>query len=651
MTPQIPSNSEALSDAVLNPEQSRLLLGILETSINGTVVYEAIRDEQQRIVDFRFRLFNQTARRDILSRTGRDIAGNTLLGVYPNSRETGLFALYARVTETGQPMRLEHHYPEPVDTWYDVSLNKLDDGCVVTFVNVTHSKQASRQAAQVAAQFQAVLDIAQTGIFHFSPVRDADGSLVDFRFTQANRMLAAYVGQTPETVTGALGSTWFPDYKTNGLFERYRDTYETGRTNRFEFHYAGSGIDAWLDIMATKVGDEVLVTFSDHTPLKQAQLQVEKQADLLSSVLDGSPNAIMAYEAMRDERGEIADFRVVLANAAAEAYLGRSADELIGEKLLELYPEEREMGLFDLYVETVRTGQSGRREAHYLETDQWLDISTSRLGDGLVVTFRDITEEKRAAARDEIYRQKLKQSNENLERFAYVSSHDLQEPLRKIQSFGDMLARKHAGHLDDGGRDLIRRMQDAAGRMQELIQDLLAYSRISTRHDGFQPVALKELAASVCHDLDVVIQEKGAEIRIDPLPVVTGDPLQLRQLLQNLLSNAIKFSRSGIRPLIRVEYRWVPGSAVPGMADLPPRQAYHEISISDNGIGFEQQYAERIFEAFQRLHGRGEYPGTGIGLAIVRKVVENHQGTLSVTAAPGEGATFRVYLPVEPALE
>ena len=635
------------ADTDFDPEHSRLLRGILETSLNGTVVYQAVRDEAHRIIDFRFRLFNQTARQDILSRTGRDITGNTLLGVYPDSRESGLFALYARVTETGQSLRLEHHYPEPLDAWYDVSLSKLGDGCVVTFINITESRRATQEAVQNRAQLGAVLDIAQMGIFQFSPVRDADGTLIDFRFTQANRMLAAYVGQTPETVTGALGSTWFPDYKTNGLFDRYRDTYETGRTNRFEFHYDGSGIDVWLDIMATKLGDEVLVTFSDHTALKKAQLQVEEQASLLSSVLDGSPNAIMAYRSIRDELGRIVDFNVVSANAAAVEFLNSPLDTLLGRNLLELFPEEQDMGLFDLYVSTVETGKPGRTEAHYRQDEQWLDISTTRLGDGFVVTFRDITEQKRAAARDELYQQKLKQSNENLERFAYVSSHDLQEPLRKIQSFGDMLSRKHGTQLNEDGRDLIRRMQEAAGRMQALIQDLLAYSRVSSRHDGFQPVDLNGLLRDVLHDLDVVIHEKHARVQISPMPTLQGDPLQLRQLVQNLLSNALKFSRPDAVPVVKVGYRIITDKSVCESVGVSAETACHEITVSDNGIGFEQQYAERIFEAFQRLHGRGDYAGTGIGLAIVKKVVENHRGGVSVTSTPGEGTTFRVYLPVE----
>ncbi|MCY7352008.1 MAG: PAS domain-containing protein [Cytophagaceae bacterium] len=491
--------------------QRRRFSDIIDAALNGIIVYEAIRDAQQEIVDFRFGLFNKTARQDILNRLGKDIAGSTLLTVYPNSHASGLFDLYAQVTNTGLPARAEHHYPD-IDTWYDFSLAKLDDGCVATFTNISASKRA-------AHQLQAVIDFSQTGIFLFKPLCDAQGQVFDFQFTHVNRTLAAYVGQVPETVAGGLGSQWFPGYKTNGLFDRYRQTYLTGEPQRFEFHYHDDGIDSWLDILSTRLGDEVLVTFSDYTPLKKLQLQLEE------------------------------------------------------------------------YVE------------------------------------------------------KLKQSNENLERFAYVASHDLQEPLRKIRSFGDMLMKRHAAGLDEGGVEKIRRMRAAAERMQALIHDLLTYSHVSSRQEFFAPVDLNALLAGVCDDLVVTIREKKAKLHVDSLPTLDGETTQLGQLFQNLLSNALKFTRPGVVPVVEVRYQVRRGVDIPSTGGLLPESLYHEFTVTDNGIGFEEQYAERIFEAFQRLHGRSDYAGTGIGLAVVKKVVENHRGGILVRSQPGQGATFSVYLP------
>lgn len=240
----------------------------------------------------------------------------------------------------------------------------------------------------------------------------------------------------------------------------------------------------------------------------------------------------------------------------------------------------------------------------------------------------------------------LRRSNENLEKFAYVASHDLQEPLRKIQSFGDLLKSQYAEQLGDGLGHL-ERMQLAANRMSLLIKDLLTFSRISTRQEAARSVALNQVVLGVLGDLEVAIQQADARIEVGTLPTIKGDELQLRQLFQNLLSNALKFQKPGAVPLIQVKAGQVAANELPSVVQ-PSRRAdvYHCISVSDNGIGFEEKYIDRIFQVFQRLHGRSEYTGTGIGLAICEKVAANHGGAISAVSQPGQGATFTVYLPV-----
>lgn len=242
--------------------------------------------------------------------------------------------------------------------------------------------------------------------------------------------------------------------------------------------------------------------------------------------------------------------------------------------------------------------------------------------------------------------QDLQRSNQNLQQFAYVASHDLQERLRKIQSFGDLLKSQYASQLGEG-TDHLQRMQSAASRMSVLIKDLLMFSRISTQQDATNPVSLSTVVEGVLSDLDVVITETNARVTIEPLPTVQGDSSQLGQLFQNLLSNALKFRRPNTTPTIRVTARWV------SVADLPPNvrptrmaEGYHRIEVTDDGIGFDDKYVDRIFQVFQRLHGRNEYVGTGIGLAICEKVAANHGGAITATSQPGQGATFSVYFPV-----
>ncbi|CAN5278531.1 hypothetical protein BH09BAC4_BH09BAC4_09630 [soil metagenome] len=244
----------------------------------------------------------------------------------------------------------------------------------------------------------------------------------------------------------------------------------------------------------------------------------------------------------------------------------------------------------------------------------------------------------------------LTRSNQNLEQFAYIASHDLQEPLRKIQQFGDLLRSRFS---EAGGEAVVylERMQSAASRMSLLIKDLLAFSRIATSQVMARPVALNQVIDQVVDDLSVVIQESGAQIAIDPLPTVSGDGSQLSQLFQNLLANAIKFTHRAtgdqrVRPQIRIRATLAASHDLPtSLAGSPYANVYHRIEVIDNGIGFEEKYADRIFQVFQRLHGKNEFAGTGIGLAVVQKVVTNHGGAITARSQPGQGATFTLYLP------
>ncbi len=236
-------------------------------------------------------------------------------------------------------------------------------------------------------------------------------------------------------------------------------------------------------------------------------------------------------------------------------------------------------------------------------------------------------------------------SNEQLQTFAYAASHDLQEPLRKIQQFSTMLKVRYAPSAGDEILYLDR-MQAAAQRMSLLIEDLLSFSRLSYQPSLSMTTYLNEVVESVMSDLELRIAETGAHITVAPLPTVSGDPTQLGQLFQNLLTNAIKFSGSGRVPVIHISAHEVRDYQLPpGVLPVWPSKSYHRIDVQDQGIGFDEKYLDRIFQVFQRLHGRSEYPGTGIGLAICVRVVQNHGGAITARSMPGQGATFSVYLP------
>jgi len=249
----------------------------------------------------------------------------------------------------------------------------------------------------------------------------------------------------------------------------------------------------------------------------------------------------------------------------------------------------------------------------------------------------DISDRKQAEKEREELLARLEQSNRELQDFAFVASHDLQEPLRKITAFGDRLKVACGDQLNEQGRDYVERMQNAANRMQQLIQDLLTFSRVTSRAKDFTSVDLNEAVREVLSDLDSRIQEANAQVDVEPLPVLEAEPTQIRQLLQNLIGNALKYRKTDEAPHVSIRSRKF---GVAGNGECC------EITVEDNGIGFDEKYLDRVFGMFQRLHGRGEYEGTGIGLAVCRKIVERHKGTITAKSALGQGAAFRVVLPV-----
>lgn len=265
-------------------------------------------------------------------------------------------------------------------------------------------------------------------------------------------------------------------------------------------------------------------------------------------------------------------------------------------------------------------------ESRVKERTQQLQLTNEGLRDEI---------NKRHKAEKEItdFSKELRRSNEELENFAYVASHDLQEPLRKIQAFSDLLISEHAATLGSDGADYLERMQAAAGRMSVLIEDLLTFSRVSSRQSPPKDVDLGEVVQGVLNDLETRIEETHATVTIAKLPTICADPTQMRQLFQNLIGNALKFHKTDIPPVVTVTSR--------------KKRGGYEIKVSDNGIGFDEKYLERIFSVFQRLNTRSAYEGTGIGLAVCRKIIERYNGTITAESRKGDGSTFIIWLPLK----
>ena len=342
--------------------------------------------------------------------------------------------------------------------------------------------------------------------------------------------------------------------------------------------------------------------------------------------------------------------RTTFVNPAAAKITGWKVEELVGKYEHEVFHRTVPAGNTALMT---RTGEHLTDQVFYRKDGSNFPVEYVKTPIlekeklmGAVVIFKDITERKRTE--DALARKaaELSRSNAELEQFAYVASHDLQEPLRKIQAFGDRLKSKCDAVQLQEGRDYLERMQNAAARMQTLINDLLTFSRVISTTQPFVPVDLALVTKEVLTDLEVRIEQTKAKVEVGPLPTIEADPLQMRQLLQNLIGNALKFQPPNAQPVVKINAQILQRDFSSG-GETEPVDELCELTIQDNGIGFEEKYTDKIFAVFQRLHGRGEYEGTGVGLAVCRRITDRHGGTISALSKLGEGATFIVTLPVK----
>jgi PAS domain S-box-containing protein len=380
-----------------------------------------------------------------------------------------------------------------------------------------------------------------------------------------------------------------------------------------------------------------------------------RERELMRTIIDNLPDRIYA----KDRQG-----RFVLNNTVHASSKGTSPKEMLGKTDFDYSPEHLAMQFFADEQALMESGKpilnqeqfvpvAGRPGEHtWIAASKviWRDREGNILGTAGI--SRDINAMKLAQEALRRSEEKLRQftmqlerSNRELQDFAYVASHDLQEPLRKIVVFGERLKEKCAEEFSVEGRDYLERMQKAAARMQILINDLLSFSRVTTKAQPFVSVDLAKTAREVVSDLEARIEMVKGRVEVGPLPLLEAEPLQMRQLLQNLIGNALKFRRPDEAPVVKVEAKVFAGPR-PRMDAESPAEQLCQLTISDNGIGFEEKYLDRIFNVFQRLHTRNEYEGTGMGLAIARKIALYHGGDITATSKVGQGSAFIVTLPV-----
>jgi PAS domain S-box-containing protein len=435
--------------------------------------------------------------------------------------------------------------------------------------------------------------------------------------------IGALLTQEPERLSPALLTEFAESGGEHGIWLLRKDG------SRFWANLAAVAVDG-----ADGADRSFAVFLRDATALKVARDELKRSTTMFEGILAIASDAVVCVDETQ---------RIIFFNEGAERIFEYRPEEVLGEPLTILVPDRfreshdgyvREFGEAPIVARQMgeRGEISGKRRSGEVFPAE-ASISKLDVGSGRIYTavLRDATE--RRAAQEALARQaeELARSNAELEQFAYVASHDLQEPLRMVASYTQLLARRYRGQLDDDAEEFIGFAVDGVTRMQALINDLLAYSRVGTRGGEFSQVPLEAVLQRVIASLGPSLEEAGATVTHDPLPTVRGDATQLSQLFQNLIQNGVKFCRKGVAPVLHVGVR--------------EEEAVWHLTVRDNGIGIPEEFQDRIFVIFQRLHSRAEYPGTGIGLSICKKIVERHGGRIWVESASGEGSTFHFTLP------
>jgi two-component system CheB/CheR fusion protein len=536
------------------------------------------------------------------------------------------------------------------------------NGVIISFINITERKMAEEALRKAEEKYRAELEqkVAQR-TKELKESRDEYLTLVEnmpdmiSRWDKELHLLyanPAFEEKTGTQVEFLLGKTNLEMGESDKIAIPYAESlkkaFDLGQmTEHFNSYCTPTGeVHLYSRITPEKnlAGEvqTVLAIARDITDIKKAGQEIKEKEELLQATMDSSPNIIQVFKAIREDSGKITDFEWIIQNIRGTEQNGN----VIGKTILEVNPDVVPAGIFDRMVQVTETGLSQEVEQYYSSeqfSDQWFYQSMVKQGDGVVMTTRDITEQIKAekvllALKDELAQRaaELQRSNEDLRQFAHVASHDIKEPVRKIRTFYTRIMSEYGDTFPEELKMYLERIEASAARMYEMIDGVLHYSKLDSVAEADKKVNLNEIIDQVENDLEVLIEDKQAIISRSLLPTIDASPVLVHQLFYNLILNALKFSKA-VEPS-RIE--------IAAFKIIHNNADYLEITVSDNGIGFKQQQAETIFDTFTRLNSSELYQGTGLGLALCKKIVERYHGTISATGKPNVGAVFSIFFPL-----
>ncbi|MAU72004.1 MAG: hypothetical protein CML04_07895 [Pseudozobellia sp.] len=642
------------------------LRNILDNTDNIVNFYEPIKNSSNKITDFIIGYTNAQGRQDI-NVVPDEAIGKRLSEVFPFLTQKEHVAFLAEAIEEDRTVVKEMEYTiDGKSVWFHTTASPLENGVSTTVRNTTLEKEAeqilmalnekleqqNRELAQTSGFLQNLVSSFQYIISYFKAIRDENNEIVDFRVLYTNEKIVDLMGRTSDQIEGGLISKEYPFVFENGDFEVYKKVIATGEPEEVERKYVLPKGEFIFCNEISQLDDGVTILSQDITFRKKAEEELKLSKDTLevqNTILNDAEriagigsynldldNGTMEYS---DNAYRLFGYKPGDFEPSFERFLSflnpSDAKRLRNKNVKAIKEKKRTKSKYKVKTRDGKTKYMSSM-AHFLEKD----------GHSYMVgVIRDITAKTLNEQNLKLKNRALKRTNAELESFNRVASHDLQEPLRKIQMFISRLSDFDRDNLSDRGRRYLDKIEDSANRMQLLIRNLLSYSRITDEVIN-EPIRvnLNGVFEKVLEDFSERINETEAVITVPDLPSIHGTGFQLEQLFSNLISNSLKYKKHNQAPIINVAYEIVDAKKLDSELNMP-KGKYLLISLSDNGIGFEQEQSLKIFELFERLHEKHAYTGTGLGLAICKKIVENHRGHIQANSVPGEGTTFEIYLP------